>query len=248
MSNLITVYITNHNYGKYLEESIKSVLKQSYKNFFLIIIDDNSKDDSKLILQKYKKNKKIKIFCNKKSVGLTKCANFALKKSKGGYLLRLDADDLLKKSALKDLLNVAKKNKKTMMVFPNFYNINERSKVTSSFNYKHKLEYNLYDTPAHGACSLINANFLRKIGGYNENFSRQDGHYLWYSILSKKKKITHINKYLFFYRKHKKNISKNKKKILLVRLKIINFFLKRKLFIDEFENQKKLTKKRLRVL
>ena len=58
MNNLVTVYITNFNYGKYLEKSIQSVLKQSYKNLFLIIIDDNSKDNSKEILLNYKKKKK----------------------------------------------------------------------------------------------------------------------------------------------------------------------------------------------
>ena len=57
MNNLVTVYITNFNYGKYLEKSIQSVLKQSYKNLFLIIIDDNSKDNSKEILLNYKKKK-----------------------------------------------------------------------------------------------------------------------------------------------------------------------------------------------
>ena len=44
---LITVYITNYNYGKYLKQAIESVLSQTYKNFELIIIDDGSKDNSK---------------------------------------------------------------------------------------------------------------------------------------------------------------------------------------------------------
>ncbi len=66
MNNLVTVYITNFNYGKYLEKSIQSVLKQSYKNLFLIIIDDNSKDNSKEILLNYKKKKILKFFLIKK--------------------------------------------------------------------------------------------------------------------------------------------------------------------------------------
>ena len=40
---LVTVYITNHNYGKYINKAIQSVLNQSLKNFELIIIDDGSK-------------------------------------------------------------------------------------------------------------------------------------------------------------------------------------------------------------
>ena len=87
---------------------------------------------------------------------------------------------------------------------------------------------------------------FKKIGGYNETFNRQDGHYLWYSILFKKFNILHINKPLFFYRKHKKNLSKNKKKILYNRLKIINYFLKKYHYVQELTHQKKLTKKKLK--
>ena len=47
MKNLVTVYITNRNYGKYLDQSIQSVINQEYKNIFLIIIDDASSDNSK---------------------------------------------------------------------------------------------------------------------------------------------------------------------------------------------------------
>ena len=52
---VITVYITNKNYGQFLEKAIKSVLRQSFKLRELIIIDDASTDNSKKIINKYKK-------------------------------------------------------------------------------------------------------------------------------------------------------------------------------------------------
>ena len=55
----VSVYITNFNYGKYLKESIESVLSQSYKDFELIIIDDGSSDNSKDILASYENNPNI---------------------------------------------------------------------------------------------------------------------------------------------------------------------------------------------
>ena len=62
---IINIYITNHNYGKYLSKSINSVLNQTYKNYELIIIDDGSTDNSKQILEKYKNYKNIKIIFQK---------------------------------------------------------------------------------------------------------------------------------------------------------------------------------------
>ena len=53
----ITIYITNKNYGKYINQSINSALRQNFKNFELLIIDDGSTDKSKKIIEKYRKKK-----------------------------------------------------------------------------------------------------------------------------------------------------------------------------------------------
>ena len=63
-SPLITVYITNFNYGRY-RKSIKSVLSQTYLNYELIIIDDGSTDNSKNIIEKYRHLKNVRLFIKK---------------------------------------------------------------------------------------------------------------------------------------------------------------------------------------
>ena len=62
----VDVIIPNFNKGIYLKEAINSVIQQTYKNWNLFIVDDNSKDSSKKILKNYSKNKKINIFYLKK--------------------------------------------------------------------------------------------------------------------------------------------------------------------------------------
>ena len=64
-----------------------------------------------------------------------------------------------------------------------------------------------------------------KIGGYNEKFDRQDGYYIWFSILFNKLEIMHYEKPLFYYRKHGKNLSREMKKILKTRLNILKHLL-----------------------
>ena len=65
MSNIektVDVIIPNFNKGNYISEAIDSVINQTYKNWKLYIIDDNSTDNSKKILQRYKKKKENKYF------------------------------------------------------------------------------------------------------------------------------------------------------------------------------------------
>ena len=92
---LVTVYVVSHNYGRFLKQSIKSVLDQTYKNWELFIINDYCKDNSKKIANSFlKKNKKIKKVINfKNKVGLQHIANKVLNICNGDYIIRLDADD-----------------------------------------------------------------------------------------------------------------------------------------------------------
>ena len=109
MDSLVTVYITNHNYGKYIKKSIDSVLSQTYKNFELIIIDDGSTDNSKEIIEKYKNDIKVTIVYQKNK-GLNVTNNIAIKLSKGKYIVRLDADDYFDENALLVMVNKMEKD------------------------------------------------------------------------------------------------------------------------------------------
>ena len=81
---------------------------------------------------------------------------------------------------------------------------------------------------------------------YSNKFDRQDGYYIWFKILKNKYKIHHERKHLFYYRKHKDNLSKNLKKIYISRINIINYFLQKKTnFHTDLINHKKKTIKLL---
>ena len=182
---LITIFITNHNYGKFLKKSITSALKQSYKNFEIIIIDDCSKDDSAKILKNFEKFKNIRIFFNKKKLGLVGSSIKAIKYSKGKFFLRLDADDYLHQEAINELYQTLIIKKNTSLVFCDYFFVNKNSKLLSRFKYKHKNDYSFSDMPPHGACILIRKQSYFKVGGYNKNFSRQDGYFIWYLFYSR---------------------------------------------------------------
>jgi len=92
----VTVVITSYNSEKYIKDSILSVLNQTYKNFELIIVDDGSKDNSKKIINFFKRrDKRIKTFFFKRNIGSAAFArNYAIKRSRGSHISFLDADDI----------------------------------------------------------------------------------------------------------------------------------------------------------
>ena len=237
---LVTIYITNYNYSKYIRQSINSAINQSYKNLEIIIVDDCSSDDSIKKINNFKNIKNIKFAFNSKRIGLIKSANKAIKRSKGKYVIRLDGDDILKKDAVKILVKKIRSNKLISMVFPNFDFLHEKQKKIKPYNYKHKKNYNLLDFPAHGACSLIKKNSFKKLGFYEELFDRQDGFYLWALFILNNLKIAHLKNSLFYYRIHGKNLSKNSLRILKERKKIISYFIKK----DKSKNKELLSVKK----
>ncbi len=222
----VTVYITNHNYGKYIKKAVDSVLSQTFKNLELIIIDDGSTDNSKKIINKYKNNSKVKIIYQVNK-GLTISNNLAIRASLGKYIMRLDADDWLDSHAIEILFSTLEKNKKIGMVFPDYYEVDSKGN-TKKLVRRHNFEkVKLYDQPAHGACTMIRKDFLLKIGGYNEKIKRQDGFDLWVRFIEKYK-VKNINLPLFYYRQHSASLTANENKLLKTRSQIIKEAIKRK--------------------
>ena len=77
----VDIILPNYNSSKYIKETIRSVLGQTFKNWRLIIVDDCSDKKTKDILKKYSKYKKIKVYWLKKNKGAGYCRNYAIKKS-----------------------------------------------------------------------------------------------------------------------------------------------------------------------
>ena len=106
----VDIILPNYNSSLFLNETLKSVLNQTYKNWKLIIVDDCSDKKTKKILKKYTKNKKIKVYWLKKNKGAGYCRNYAIKKSKSSYLAFIDSDDLWKKDKLETQIRFMENN------------------------------------------------------------------------------------------------------------------------------------------
>jgi glycosyltransferase involved in cell wall biosynthesis len=103
-----------YNSASYLDDSVESVLCQSYSNWELIIIDDGSSDNHEIILQKYP-DKRIKYFYREHQ-GVSSARNAGLRKMKGEFFCFLDADDQLPQNSLLNRLNIFNRDNSIVFV------------------------------------------------------------------------------------------------------------------------------------
>lgn len=223
---LVTVYITNYNYASFIRQSVESVLGQTCQDMELLIIDDGSTDDSKSIIEEYRDNPMISIIYQQNK-GLNVTNNIAMRAARGKYIMRLDADDFLEPTAIEVMSNILEADDTLGLVFPDYYYVNREGERTGEER-RHNFdkEVSLYDQPAHGACTMIRLEFLKKSGGYNESFTCQDGYDLWIKFITHYK-VTNVTEPLFSYRRHGQNLTTNEERILNTRKKI------KELFVDE---------------
>ena len=116
MSNNLTdvevdIILPNYNSAEYLEETINSIINQTFKDWSLTIVDANSNEETKQILKKYTDHKKIKIIFLKKNKNAGFCRNFAIRNSKSDYIAFIDSDDIWEKEKLSEQLDFMIKNK-----------------------------------------------------------------------------------------------------------------------------------------
>ena len=109
-----SVLIANYNNQKYINDCLRSLVQQTYKNFEIIFHDDNSNDDSILNVKKYKN---VKIIKNRKrgkygSLNQINAYERAFKISKGEIIFLLDSDDYFLKNKIKNIIRVLKKTVK----------------------------------------------------------------------------------------------------------------------------------------
>ncbi|MFO0752756.1 MAG: glycosyltransferase [Thermodesulfovibrionales bacterium] len=228
----VTVYITAHNYGRFLPQAVESVLKQTLRDWELIIIDDGSTDDTAEVLKTYSDHFRIRIIHQEKPQGLPISCNNALKSANGDYIIRLDADDFFDENALLVLSSVLDSHPEVGLVYPDYYHMSEDGEILELVRRKKVDEdARLLDLPAHGAGTMIRVAALKELNGYNETIRCQDGYDLWIRFIHKFK-VYNVNLPLFYYRRHGNNLTNNTGKILSTRRKIKRDFVRERFKYD----------------
>ena len=125
----ISIVMSVLNGEKYLVSALDSVIKQSYKEFEFIIINNGSTDKTSLILSEYEsKDKRIKII-HQDTTSWSEAINKAILFSKGDWIARMDPDDIMHISRLEKQVAFIKKNKKLDVASSFVYLIDKSNKI-----------------------------------------------------------------------------------------------------------------------
>lgn len=134
---LVSIITPVYNHEKFIGATIDGVLSQTYQNWELLVVDDQSSDGSWEIIQKYaKKDSRIKAFRNEINKGLIENWKFLIDNSKGEYIAFLEGDDLFCKENLAKKMAVFEQYPDLGMVYCNFSVIDENDGVLIGDFYK----------------------------------------------------------------------------------------------------------------
>ncbi len=258
-TNLISVIIPVYNNEKYIESAIKSVIKQTYKTWELLIVDDVSTDRTVKKIKKYlKKDSRIRLIKHKINKGRAGALNTGIKNSMGDFICFLDSDDIYLKNKLKKQIEFLNKNKKIDMVYSDYLILSKRlrkkkgktiefkdfseplkrlKKLTSKetknigiWKLLWKNRHNKTDEGSIPSCSpMIRKKVFSKIL-LDEKLKNSEDYDLWFQIIGKGYKIKKLNFYSYLYRINKNQKSKNSKNMEKARKIIEKKLLGKKYF------------------
>lgn len=215
MEKLVSVIMPVYNAEMFLNQSIQSVISQTYQNWELLVVDDCSSDNSAILIHQFETNdKRIKYLKTERPSGTpTLPRNIGIKKAKGRYIAFLDSDDIWLPNKLEEQLPLFK-DKNTAIVFSNYEKITEKGERNQRFimapnetNYKHLLFGNVIGC----LTAVYDTEKVGKI--YFERINHED-YVLWLTILKKGFVGRNTGTVNALYRVRNQSVSSNKWKVL----------------------------------
>lgn len=214
MEDLVSIIVPVYNAEKFLNDTINTVLNQTYQNFELIFVNDCSTDKSVNIIKKYK-DKRIKLINNKTNSKTAITRNNGIKEAKGKYICFLDADDLWDKEKLQKQIKFMKE-KDCAFSFTGYEFADEKGKpngkkvfIPKKINYKMALK----NTTIWTSTVMFDMDKLSKEDIYMPNVLSEDTA-TWWKVLKKIDYAYGLSEILSYYRRSEGTLSSNKKEAI----------------------------------
>jgi len=192
---LVSVILPVYNDETNIENSINSILNQTYKNIELLIYNDGSNDSTQKIISNID-SPLIKIFSNNKNIGLTKALNFLISKSSGEIIARQDSDDISYLDRIEKQVDYLLSNKLDAAASRARRKNSKRKIPSISFYLPLKIQV-LYKNPMIHGTLMIKKSVLEELNFYNTKFKYSQDFKLLIDLLNNGYKFRILNEVLY---------------------------------------------------
>ncbi|MCC5914258.1 MAG: glycosyltransferase family 2 protein [Balneolaceae bacterium] len=223
----ISVIIPTYNHEEFIEETLESVFRQTFKNFEVIVVNDGSPDQTSKRLEPYIKKGEIRYF-EKENGGQADARNFGLAEAKGRAIAFLDDDDIWPEDKLAWQYDTLYSTTHIAVGGDCGYLIDSKftppqtTGETSEIDFERLFNGNPFVSPGQ---VLISADALKEIGGFDTEIWGADDLDLWMR-LSQHGTILKVSRNALWYRKHSLNASHDRNRMLINSEKVIKKNLK----------------------
>jgi teichuronic acid biosynthesis glycosyltransferase TuaG len=210
-NELVSIITPSYNSSQFIKECVSSVLRQTYRNWELIIVDDCSRDNSRNIIRDLaKKDTRINTVFLQKNVGAAEARNIAIRKARGKYIAFLDSDDIWLENKLKKQIKFMR-DAGIAFSFTSYNTINEHgNKILNTVSAPEKMTYNAYLKDTVIGCLTVVVD-IEKVGSFEmPDIKISEDMALWLKILKRGFIAYGLNEVLSQYRVSSNSLSKNK--------------------------------------
>lgn len=210
---LVSIIMAAYNAEKTIGQAIESVLKQTYPDFELLIVDDCSKDGTKKQVRNYaEKDERIRLISNERNSGVSYTRKHALQEAKGAWIAILDSDDAWAPEKLEKQIVLQKKTNADLLftgsafMDENAQPINWYLHAPAEISYRQLLKQNVLSNSS----ALVRKDLYAKY--YAEGDAMHEDFAIWLGILKEGRKAYGVDEPLLIYRIAKSSKSGNKLK------------------------------------
>lgn len=235
---LISAVVTTHNRAGLLPRALDSVIRQSYSNLELVVVDDGSEDETREVVEKYQHKINLVYIRNRQSLGAPRARNKGIEATGGEFIAGLDDDDEWHEDRISELMSVYSDDyscitSDTRMVYSKGEVVWKKKKVIDLST--------LLFTNQVGNQVLARRERLLKVGGFDPNLSAAQDYDLWIRLCAEYGPVQNVQKplqriymdhqenritdqssfkgYLQFYQKHKHRMNRKQRKYQLYNIR-----------------------------
>jgi glycosyltransferase involved in cell wall biosynthesis len=210
-SPLVSVLLPVHNGERYLRESVGSILSQTWHDFELVVINDGSNDGTASILESYN-DPRMFVVENRKNLGLVKSLNLGLKRARGEYVARQDADDVSSPHRFGAQVEFLQSHSDVAIVGSDYIEMDQgrRTRVRMPQNVLTLRWHALFQNPFAHSTVMFRRAIVTELGGYADRAEalHVEDYELWLRLMWSGRRMANLTEPLVHWRANPDGISK----------------------------------------